>query len=308
MKKKLEISVVIPLYRCSNTIEELYLRLIKVFLKLDISYEVILINDASPENDWEVASKLSEQYKEIKSINLSRNFGQHPAIFCGLEHSKGEWVVVMDGDLQDVPEEIEKLYNKAIEGFDKVHACRVNRKDSWLKTKTSYFFYSFLNYFTDNKLNHEVGNFGLYSRKVIDSILSMGDHIKFFYSMVSWVGYSSTSVEVQHEKRQVGKSSYSYYKLFTLAFDAIISFSNKPLKIVVKFGFIMVFVSISMIVYNLYKYMYGQVIVLGYISIIVSMWFLSGVILIVLGVLGIYLGKIFDKVKDRPSYIVKEII
>ncbi len=304
MKKEIEISVVIPLYKCSKTIEELCLRLIKVFLNLNISYEIILVNDASPENDWEIASKLSQENINIKSINLSRNFGQHPAIFCGLEHSKGEWVVVMDGDLQDVPEEIEKLYNKAIEGFPVVLAAREERKDTYSKKISSLFFYKILNYFTGSKLSHEVGNYGVYQQNVIVAILSLGDAIKFLPTMVNWVGFKKEIVPVRHAKRLEGTSSYNFRKLLSLAFDNIVSFSNKPLKIVVKFGFLLVFIAVLMIVYNVYLNISNHIVVKGYSTIVISIWFLSGCMISIMGVIGVYLGKVFDKVKSRPSYVV----
>lgn len=306
MDKQVDISVIIPLYRCSKTIEELCNRLLTVFTKLNLSHEIILVNDASPENDWEVASKLSEQHTVIKSINLSRNFGQHPAIFCGLEHSTGEWIVVMDGDLQDVPEEIEKLYNKALEGFDVVLAAREERKDTFTKKLGSLLFYKTLNYFTGANLSHQVGNYGMYHKNVVRSILSLGDAIKFLPTMVNWVGFEKVIVPVKHAKRLEGTSSYSFKKLLSLAFDNIVSFSNKPLKIFVKFGFILVFVSLLMIVYNLYLNLTNHILVEGYSSIVVSIWFLSGCMISIMGVIGVYLGKVFDKVKTRPAYIVSQ--
>ncbi|QXP67474.1 glycosyltransferase family 2 protein [Polaribacter sp. AHE13PA] len=304
MEKEKEISVVIPLYRCANTIEELCIRLIKVFSKLNISYEIILINDGSPENDWEVALKLSEGNNNIKSINLSRNFGQHPAIFCGLEFSRGDWVVVMDGDLQDVPEEIEKLYNKALKGFPIVLGAREERKDTFTKKLGSLIFYKILNFFTGSNLSHQVGNFGVYHKDVILSVLSLGDAIKFLPTMINWVGYDKVVVPVKHAKRLEGSSSYSFGKLLSLAFDNIVSFSNKPLKIFVKFGFLLVFISVLMIVYNLYLSLSNHIVVKGYSTIIISIWFLSGCLISIMGVIGVYLGKVFDKVKARPSYIV----
>ena len=142
----IEFSVVIPLYKCSGTLEELCDRLLLVFKKLNKEFEIILVNDASPENDWEIASKLSKTNKNIKSISLSRNFGQHPAIFCGLKYTSGNWIIVMDGDLQDQPEEIEKLYYKTKEGFDIVVAKRTIRNDSFFKKLSSRLFYTFLSY------------------------------------------------------------------------------------------------------------------------------------------------------------------
>ena len=304
----IELSVVIPLYKCSGTLEELCDRLLLVFKKLNKEFEIILVNDASPENDWEIASKLSKTNKNIKSINLSRNFGQQTAIFCGLENAKGHWIVVMDGDLQDLPEEIEKLYEQTHSKFDIILARRHHRKDKFFKKLSSYLFYKMLTFLTDKKFDPAVGNFGLYHNNVINAVLSMGDQMKFFYLMISWVGFKTTKVDVIHSPRKVGKTSYNIRSLFHLAFTGIISFSNKPLRIVIKFGFILVFISFLMIAYYLYQYFQGKIIVLGYASTIVSLWFLTGCIISILGVIGTYLGSIFEKVKDRPTYIVKEVI
>ena len=304
----IEFSVVVPLYKCSETLKELCARLQTVFNKLEKTYEIILVNDGSPGNDWEVACSLSKENKNIKSINLSRNFGQHPAIFCGLENAKGEWIVVMDGDLQDVPEEIEKLYLKALDGVDIILAARTEREDKFTKKLSSFLFYKTLNYFTGSQLSHAVGNFGLYNKKVIKSVLGLGDYIKFLPAAINWVGYKSDVVEVLHSKRKEGVSSYNLYSLLSLAFNNIVSFSNKPLKIVVKFGFILVGISLFMIFYNFYLKIVGEITVDGYSSIVISMWFLFGCMISIIGVVGVYLGKVFDQVKNRPTYIVQEKI
>lgn len=308
MYQMIDISVVIPLYRCSQTIEELCNRLQKVFLSLGKSYEIILINDGSPENDWQVTCSLIDGNSNIKGINLSRNFGQHPAIFCGLENVKGEWVVVMDGDLQDVPEEIEKLYNKVVEGYDYVLAARKVRTDKLAKKLNSYLFYKTLNFFTGSKLSHSVGNYGIFNKIVIESVLEIGDLIKFFPTAINWVGYNFCILPVRHSKRLQGKSSYNFYSLLSLAFNNIISFSNKPLKIFVKFGFFLVGVSLFMIFYNLYLKINGQITVDGYSSIVISIWFLFGCMISIIGVVGVYLGKVFDQVKNRPIFIIHEKI
>ena len=166
----IEISVVAPAYKCSECIEELYTRLIVSLAKITNSFEIIFVNDGSPDNDWGVIKKLAISDKRVKGINLSRNFGQHYAITAGLDYAVGNWVVVMDCDLQDQPEEIGKLYNKALEGFDIVVGVRENRKDNFFKKITSALFYVIFNYFTDQKLNNKVANFGIYSKQVIENI------------------------------------------------------------------------------------------------------------------------------------------
>ncbi len=239
---------------------------------------------------------------------MSRNFGQHYAITAGLEHAQGDWVIVMDCDLQDLPEEILKLYNKALEGYDIVFAQRENRQDSFFKKMSSKIFYSALSYLTDTKQDSSIANFGIYKKEVINAILSMNDYHKYFPTMAQWVGFSKTAIPVKHNRRENDRSSYNLKSLLTLAFNNIITFSNKPLKLVLGFGFAVVIISIIMAIFFFFKYINGEIKIIGYTSLIISIWFLSGIIIMILGVLGIYIGKIFDKIKDRPVYIIKEKI
>ncbi|WLE98291.1 MAG: glycosyltransferase family 2 protein [Candidatus Electrothrix communis] len=304
--KMTSISIVIPVYKCSHSIYELTARLTASVSCITDDFEIIYVNDASPENDWEKIVFLSEKDMRIKGLNLSRNFGQHYAITAGLARSQGDWIVIMDGDLQDRPEEIINLYSKVQEGFDIVFAQRIDRKDTFVKRTGSFVFYKIFSYFTDTQQDPSVANFGIYRRAVINAVLLMHDNVKFLPTMLHWVGFNKTMLPVQHERRSLGKSSYSLKKLFSLAFDNLIAFSNKPLRLVVKFGFVIVLLSLLLALYFLLKYFKGDVSVLGYSSVIISIWFLSGVIIMTLGIVGIYIGKIYEKVKERPSYIVKE--
>jgi len=308
INKPIDFSIVIPLYSCSFTIKELTSRLENTLKKLSDNFEIIYVNDASPENDWEIVTQLANKYNFVKGINLSRNFGQHYAITAGLNYAKGKWVVVMDGDLQDQPEEIINLFNKTKEGFDIVFAQRKARQDSYFKKLGSNIFYKIFSYLTETEQDGSIANFGIYKKVVIVSILKMKDHIRYFPTMSQWVGFEKTAIPVEHGKRNEGNSSYSLSKLLSLAFNNMISFSNKPLKIMVKFGFLIVFISIIFALYFLIQYLKGEIEIIGYTSLIISVWFLSGIIIFILGVIGIYLGKTFDKVKNRPIYIVKEMI
>lgn len=305
MKEKIPLlSIVSPVYKAEKIIPLLVERIEKAVAKITADYEVILVEDGGPDHSWAVIESIANSNSKIKGIKLSRNFGQHPAIMAGLSQAKGEWVVVMDCDLQDQPEEIEKLYTKALEGFDIVLAKRKDRKDSFFKKMTSSFFSTVYGYFTDTDYDNEVANFGIYHRKVIKSISEIPDTIKFFPLFVKFVGYKSTSIRVDHAPRAEGNTSYSFSKLLSLAFNTIISFSNKPLKLFVKFGLTISIISFLVGMYNLYLAMTHQIEVLGYSSIIVSIWFLSGVIITTIGVTGIYVGKIFDQTKNRPTYII----
>lgn len=302
------LSIVSPVYRAEHLVEKLVNEIIKEVEKLDISYEIILVDDRSPDNSWTKMKELSSKLQNVKSIRLSRNFGQHPAIMAGLSQVQGQWVVVMDCDLQDQPKEISKLYIKAQEGYEVVLARRTKRKDNFFKKMSSKIFSKIYGFFTETKYDNEIANFGIYDKKVIDAILKIADYIKFFPLFVHFVGYNSTSIEVEHASRASGSTTYSFTKLLSLAFNTIVSFSNKPLKIFVKFGLIISALSVFVGVYYIIESLNHEIEVLGFTSIIVSIWFLSGIIITTIGVTGIYIGKIFDQTKNRPIYIIDEII
>lgn len=302
------ISFVSPVYMAEKMLVNLVSEIQKVMVEINQSYEIILVDDRSPDKSWEVMKEIAHEFSEVKSVRLSRNFGQHPAIMAGLSLAKGEWIVVLDCDLQDQPKEVLKLYNKAKEGFDVVLAKRKNRQDGFLKKVSSYIFSKIYGYFTDTKFDGTIANFGIYNKKVIVEIIKMKDYIKSFPLFVNWVGFKSISVEVEHAERISGKSSYTISKLLSLAFNTIISFSNKPLKLFVKFGMIMSLVSFIVGLITIFKYYNGEISVLGYSSLMVSIWFLSGIIITITGIVGIYIGKIFDQSKGRDPFIIDKII
>ncbi len=302
------ISIVSPVYRAEKIVEKLVSEIQKTMVLMNVSFEIILVDDRSPDNSWLEMKRISLSFSEVKSIRLSRNFGQHPAIIAGLSHAQGEWIVVMDCDLQDQPKEIEKLFDKTKEGFDVVLARRANRKDGFFKKFSSKLFSKIYGFFTDTKYDNEIANFGVYHKKVIKAILEISDCIKFFPLFVDFVGYNSTSINVEHASRDSGETSYSFAKLVSLAFNSIISFSNKPLKIFVKFGLAISALSIFTGIYYIVEAYNNKIEVLGYTSIIVSIWFLSGIIITTIGITGIYVGKIFDQTKNRPVFIIDEIV
>jgi polyisoprenyl-phosphate glycosyltransferase len=302
------ISVVVPVYKSKETLDELVLEVENNLKKIGNHYEIILVNDACPDNSWVKIVEICDKNKHVVGINLSRNFGQHYAISAGLKESKGEWVVVMDGDLQDVPSEIPNLFNKTAEGFDIVQAKRTNRQDAFLKIIYSKLFYLFLSFMTDRNYDSSVANFGIYSRKVIDMINSMPEKFRIFPIMVSWIGFNSISIPVKHSSRKAGKSSYNFKKLRRLALDIVLSYSDKPLRLTVKFGLLVSSFSFIYLCVLIYQYFTGVITVMGYTSIIGSITFFSGIIILVLGVIGLYIGKIFETVKQRPIYIISERI
>ncbi len=306
MDQRVKISVIVPVYYSEKTLEELTERLVKVLKKIEVDYEIIYVNDASPDASWDVITKLHITYQEVKGVNFSRNFGQHYAISAGLAETTGDWTVVMDGDLQDVPEEIENLYAKAKDGFDVVLARRIRRKDSFFKNIFSQLFYRILTYLSGANYDSSIANFGIYKKEVIITINDLPEKNRFFPSMIKWVGYKQTAIDVNHAKRGVGKSSYNYRKLLNLSLDIILSYSDKPLRLTIKLGLILIFLASIFSCILLYKWYLGEIEVLGYTSLILSIWFLSGIIILILGVVGLYIGKIFENVKNRPTYIIKE--
>ncbi|MEZ5039024.1 MAG: glycosyltransferase family 2 protein [Saprospiraceae bacterium] len=304
----LHITIVSPVYRAEDIIDKLISEIENNLNNITESYEIILVDDGSPDNSWTKIKNNCSINRKVKGIKLSRNFGQHYAITAGLENSSGEWVIVMDCDLQDRPDQIITLYNECQKGYDIVFARRNLRMDSFTKKLSSSLFYKVFGYLTDTKQDPSIANFGIYHRKVIKAILSMKDHIRYFPTMSQWVGFRKTYVNVKHGEREAGNSSYSWKKLFELAFNNIIAFSDKPLRLTIQFGLVISATSGLIGFYYFLRYSLGYIIVSGFTSIIISLWFIAGVIIFILGIIGIYLGKVFEKVKDRPNYIIDQQI
>ena len=301
-----KISVVSPVYRGEKMVSELVRRNVEALAGMDADYEIILVNDASPDNSWGEIVEECKKNPKVKGLNLSRNFGQHYAITAGLTYASGEWIVVMDCDLQDRPEEIPNLYTKAQEGYDSVLAQRVQRSHGWFKKMGSKCFYKVFSYLTETKQDASVANFGIYNRKVIDAVLSMGDAMRYFPTQIQWVGFKRAYLPIQHDERAEGKSTYNLSRLFRLAFDTIISFSDKPMRLMVKMGLFVTLASFIVGIVFLVRYCLGEIEVLGFTSLIISLWLLGGIIISLIGVVGIYLGKLFEKAKDRPTFIVNQ--
>jgi dolichol-phosphate mannosyltransferase len=301
-----KISIVSPVYCCADCLRELCARLGASLSAIGEEYEIILVDDSSPDGAWSVLRELCAVDAHIKAIGLSRNFGQHYAIAAGLEYARGDWIVVMDCDLQDRPEEIAKLYATAREGHDVVFAERETRRDNWLKRASSRAFIAVLNYLSGADYDYRTANFGIYSRAVVDAILSMGDQSRFFPVMVRWTGFRRTSIPVQHDARGNGGSAYTLRKLMHLALDIILSYSDKPLRLVAALGIFVSVIALGITGFSLYRYVHGDVTVAGYTSVIASMWLLAGVMLFCMGVIGLYVGRVFESVKFRPVFIVRE--
>ncbi|WP_455587569.1 glycosyltransferase family 2 protein [Bacteroides sp.] len=303
-----KISVISPVYKGEEMLSELVNRIKSNVSPISENFEIILVNDASPDKAWELIEDECNKDERVKGINLSRNFGQHYAITAGLNYAYGEWIIVMDCDLQDRPEEIPNLYKKAQEGYDIVLAQRLERKDSFLKRVSSALFYMIFSYLTETKQDKSIANFGIYHYKVIRALLSMNDAVRYFPTMIQWVGFNKSYLPVSHAERKKGSSSYNWHSLFRLAFDNILGFSNKPLRLTVKLGFIISVLSLCLAIFYLIRYLYGDIAVSGFTTIVLSLWFIFGTTICLLGVLGLYIGRIFDQVKGRPPYIVQQTL
>ena len=300
------ISVVTPVYGCCDSLTSLYERLKDTLSAITEDYEIIMVNDASPDGAWEVIKELAQKDGRVKGIDLSRNFGQHKAISAGLEYAQGKWTVVMDCDLQDQPEDIIKLYNKAMEGYDIVFGRRFERKDSIYKKFSSRMFYIVNDYLTENKLDSTVANYSIISRKALNSVLRLKEQNRVYSLFANWVGFKKVEIDIEHAKRPEGKSSYSLYKLIHLAIDSIVSQSNKPLRLAIKFGFILSLLSFLYGAWLIIRYYLFSIAAEGWTSVMVSIYFIGGLMFANMGMLGLYIGKIFDETKDRPIYLVQE--
>jgi dolichol-phosphate mannosyltransferase len=300
----MEISIVIPVYRAEQIMDELVTRLTRSLSAITSSYEIILVEDGGPDKSWDKIVVNAQKHPQIKGILLSRNFGQHHAITAGLDASKGNWVVVMDCDLQDQPEEIAGLYAKAKEGYDIVFARRAQRQDAFFKRMSSKVFYGVFAYLSGIPQDNSIANFGIYSRKVIDTINTMREPMRAFAPMARWVGFNRTAIDVTHAERFAGESSYSWSKLFNLALDFAMAYSDKPLKLTIKLGISISILAVLYTLYNIVLYNMGIITLTGYTSLIVSIWFLSGLIIFTLGIIGLYIGKMFEGIKNRPLYII----
>lgn len=299
------ISVVIPVYKAEKSIAELYSRLRWALETITPEFEIVLVEDCGGDQSWAMIEQLAMQDTRVHGIQFSRNFGQHYGITAGLDHCRGDWIVVMDCDLQDRPEEIPRLYAKAQEGYDIVLACRGTRRDPPLKRLSSWLFYRLFSYLADIEYDGDHGNFRIMSRKVVTSFCQIREQLRFFSGLVHWMGFPTASIEVMHAERHDGKSTYTFAKLRKLAVETIIAYSDKPLRLTVRLGFLMASLSFLYGAYILGHAFFHGSSVPGWTSLMVSLYFIGGIIITILGIIGIYLGKAFDETKKRPLYIIR---
>lgn len=309
MKK---ISVVIPMYCEEEVVDICYKRVVNNLKKLSdkYSYEIIFINDGSKDSTLEILKKIASNDDNVKIISFSRNFGHQAAVTAGIRNVTGDAIIIMDADLQDPPELFEGMIEKWEEGYEVVYGKRKTREgESIFKLLTARMFYNTLNKLSEIEIPKDTGDFRLVDRKVIDVIAALPEHNKFLRGLFSWVGFNQYAYEYNRVNRVAGKTKYPFKKMFKLATDGILSFSAKPLKIVGAIGIFSVIVSIIILIYSIVSYMFKlNSLTPGWTSIMCTMTFIGGIILISLWMIGEYIARIYEESLGRPEYIIDELI
>jgi glycosyltransferase involved in cell wall biosynthesis len=300
------ISVVAPILNEETLISEFIKRVAVQLNRINSEYEIILIDDGSTDDSWREIQIAAKDDKKIVGIKLSKNFGHHYAITAGLHNSKGEWVVVMDTDLQDRPEVIPELLDKAQEGFDVVFVSRQQRPESFAYKSGQRLFYASLRFLSGIDFDSKQANFSIINRKVVEAFKKFPENARFYGSTIKWLGFSRASINAAHGLRFSGRPSYTIKKRINLALDIILSFSDRPLRFAIGLGLLMSVVSVLFSLWIFIGAINWGFSVTGWPSLIVSIFFTGGIILIVLGIIGIYLGRIFREVKARPLYVISE--
>ncbi len=301
------ISVVVPILNEADNIRELHQRIDQAFSNMGTGYELVFVDDGSTDSSLEIIRQISSSDPRVKFISFTRNFGHQVAIHAGLEHSSGDNIVIMDGDLQNPPEMIPLMVSKMKEGFDVVYAKRkVRKEESFLKKMTAAMFVRILNSISDIEIPADTGEFRLISARVAAQLTKMKDHNKFIRGEVAWTGFKQTFIEYEGEGRHGGKTTFTYRKMIGLAIDGITGFSNFPLKFASLSGIFISFVSFLWIIYVLVQKLIMHQTVSGWASIMVAILFLGGIQLLSIGIIGEYISRINDATRNRPLYIIRE--
>ena len=305
MPKESLISVVIPLYNEEEVVGETYKRTSSVLDSIKTPCEIIFVDDASADRTLEVLSGIAAMDKRVRVISFSRNFGHQAALTAGLDHARGDAVITMDGDLQHPPELIPELLGKWREGFEVVYTIReYDEGEGFFKKATSSFFYSIINSLAQIRIPANAADFRLYDRKVVEGLKSLRERNRFLRGLSAWVGFRQTGVNYRAARRLAGTSKYSVRKMIRFAIDGITSFSIFPLKLSIYLGFVVSLLSFLYLIYVLYVRLIAGRGVPGWASTTIAMLFLGGVQLIAIGILGEYIGRIYEEIKARPPYIV----
>lgn len=301
----LQFSVIVPLLNEDQNIFELHNRLTNVLKRMEVSYEIIFVDDGSKDHTLLSIENIASKDDCVKYISFSRNFGHQIALFAGLQKCKGEYIVLIDGDLQDPPEIIANLFLKIKQGYNVVYAKRINRKgETFVKKATAKIFYRILRKITAINIPVDTGDFRIMDRKVCNELLKMNDHRKFLRGQIAWLGFKETFITYEREERKNGSTNFTYRKMFSFAIDGITGFSSFPLKFASLIGIIVSFFAFLFIVYVLFaKLVWGQTIT-GWASMMITILFLGGVQLLSIGIIGEYISRINDSVRNRQPYII----
>lgn len=306
----MKISIAVPWYKSKESVRPLYQRCLSAVSNIQdfTDMEFIFVEDCGADGTWEELVALAQEDSRVKAVRLSRNFGQHHALTACLDLCQGDWVVVMDCDLQDRPEEIPQLWKKAQEGFDMVCARRGKRQDSYWKRFSSSCFVKIFNWLSGMGYDGQVANFRIMSRKMVKAWRNMREATRNLGGQLQWLGFKVGYVDVCHGARYSGKSSYTFVKLLSLALHSILAYSNKPLRLSIQVGLILTIAALGMACWIIICKLLWGIPIDGWASLMVSVWFVGGIIIGNLGILGLYLGRIYDETKCRPLYIIDEAI
>jgi dolichol-phosphate mannosyltransferase len=298
------VSVVVPVFNEEATLDALVARLERVLEGAGLDYEVVFVNDGSRDRSAEMLRAHHARNPRLKCIMLSRNFGHQVAVTCGLDHAQGDAIIVMDGDLQDPPEVLPGLIARWRDGFDVVYAVRRRRKEGWAKVLAYKAFYWVLHRVSYLDIPLDSGDFSLMDRRVVDLLAAMPERNRFVRGLRTWVGLRQTGFEYERDARYAGESKYSFTKLLRLAFDGLVSYSFAPLRLVSNLGMLVSLSALLYMVYLLAARLFGDMTIQGWTSTVVIVLFLGGIQLLSLGIIGEYIGRIFDEVKQRPQYVI----
>ncbi len=306
-REHMKYSIIIPVYNEELVVRETYSRLKAVMDKADGSYELLFVNDGSQDKTIDILKELAVQDRHVKYLDFSRNFGHQIAITAGMDHATGSAIVVIDADLQDPPELILDMIEKWKEGYEIVYAKRTKRKgETFFKKQTAKIFYRLLRASTDIEIPLDTGDFRLLDRKVCDQLKGMKEQSRFVRGLVSWVGFKQTAIEYERDERLAGETKYPLKKMLKFSMDGITSFSYKPLKLASLLGVMLSAASSLAILIVLYQRLFTDTTIPGWSSLLLTMLFFNGVMLIMLGVIGEYIGRIYDEAKNRPLYILRD--
>ena len=305
----MELSVVVTIYNAEKSLPEMTERLQKVCSQITNDFEIIYVEDRSPDMSWKILVQLARENANVKCLRFSRNFGQHTAISAGLHRAKGAIVVMMDGDLQDEPETILDLYSQIKKGENQIiYVRRMDRKDSASKKLSSRLFNFVFSKLSGINSDPTIGTFRIMTAKVVESFCRFPEVNKYIGGVFYWMNFQPGYLEAEHKERKYGKSNYTLIKMIRLATNGIVSFSNKPLTLSIYFGFFCALVSFLLGSFFLVRKIIFDISITGYSSIIVSIYFLSGIVLMVLGIIGKYIAMIYEQSRARPEYLVEEAL